>query len=439
MDASKTISTKLLDGPSARLIIDQAEVRVVGGPDRGAKLALGADNVVIGSSPNCDLVLHDSTVSGRHAEVVATPRGYYISDLGSTNGLLLGTTAIDRIPLQDGIRLILGESAIAIHSLGTQLTVPLIKSGEFAGLIARSVKMRAFAATLMGLAASEATVLIEGETGTGKEMAAMAVHKVSGRRMGPFVVVDCSALNRSLAAAELFGHDRGAFTGANEARPGLAEEADGGTLFLDEIGELPLDLQPLLLGLLERKQTRRIGGKSDIRLDVRVVAATNRNLAEEVRAKRFRQDLYYRLAVGRVRLPPLRERLEDLPILADIFAREAGIVLSPETLAPLTAYDWPGNVRELRNVLTHIAVHGKGPEPVIPQRKRSAMLYDDEGNLRPWLDVRQLATSNIEREYLVEVLAFANGNLSRAADIAGITRQSLTTLASKHGLHPRGE
>jgi DNA-binding NtrC family response regulator len=430
------ISTRLIDGPNARLVIEEAELRVTGGPDRGLKIALSSDALTLGSSERCDIVLHDSTVSARHAEVQPTARGYFIRDLGSTNGTRIGGQLIERAPLCDGARITLGESTLTVQGRGTKLTIALAAPGDFAGLIAHSVKMRAFVANLEQIAASNATVLIEGETGTGKELAAQAVHKASARRKGPFVVFDCATAIPSLIAAELFGHERGAFTGARETRRGLIEEADSGTLFLDEIGELPLEMQPLLLGVVERKRSRRVGGKHDLAHDVRIVTATNRNLSEEVRAKRFREDLFHRLAVGRLRMPPLRERLEDLPVLADLFAYEAGTGLPPDALPPLLSYDWPGNVRELKNVVLRMTLQREKPEQALThKRKRSTTLYDEAGNLRPWLDARQRAATDIERDYVTEVLRLSEGNLSRAAELAGITRQSLTNLALKHGLH----
>ena len=436
---TKTLETQLIDGPKAQLLIDCAEIRICAGPDKGEKITLGTDSILIGSSSKCDIVLHDKSVSSRHAEIQSTTRGYFIRDLGSTNGILYGAQPLDRAPLCHGMRLSLGQSSILVHSLKKQLAIPLAKSGELAGLVAHSVKMRALLATLERVALSEATVLIEGETGSGKEMAAQAVHALSPRRSAPFVTFDCGALSSQLASAELFGHERGAFTGADAARPGLLEAANGGTLFIDEVGELPLDLQPLLLGAIERKRSRRIGGQSDVKHDVRIVAATNRNLAEEVRCKRFREDLFFRLAVARVRVPPLRERLEDIPALADQFAREAGFQLSKEALAPLVAYDWPGNIRELKNTVTRMVAQSQGANEALldPTRLRSPKIFDEQGAVRPWLKARELVILEFERAYLQELLLQTRGNLTHAAELAGITRQSMTALAQKHGLHSR--
>jgi DNA-binding NtrC family response regulator len=438
---SKALSTHVVDGANAQLLFDAAEIQVCAGPDKGLRLELGPDSLIIGSSPDCELVLHDKTVSGRHAEIQATPRGYFIRDLGSTNGIRHGTLAIDRAPLCDGLRLSLGQSAILIRALGGQKGLSLARAGTIGPLVAQSIKMRAFVAMLEQVAGSDITVLIEGETGTGKEVAAEVLHSLSPRKSGPFVIFDCGGVSASLAPAELFGYEKGAFTGADTSRAGLLEAADGGTLFIDEIGELSLDLQPLLLRAIERKRSRRLSGDRDISHDVRIVAATNRNLAEEVRAGRFRQDLFFRLAVARLRVPPLRERTEDIPFLADRFAREAGIELSPESLAPFSSYDWPGNVRELKNSLSRMTVRSQAPRDALLDlaEARSGAFLDGEGRPLPWLEARRLANLDLERQYVQLLLLKTDGNLSQAARLAGITRQSLTTLAEKHGLRRKND
>jgi DNA-binding NtrC family response regulator len=436
--STRHLSTRVFEAGPARLEIDAAELRIVAGPDRGVKLPLGVDSLRIGSAPDCELVLHDATVSSRHAEIQVTARGYSIRDLGSKNGVQLGSVAVERAPLVDGMKIRLGETMLAVRALGGRHTLPLSRPGQLGRLTACSLKMRAVAATLERLAAADTTVLLEGETGTGKEVAAHALHGAGERRHGPFVVFDCGATAPALVASELFGHEKGAFTGAVAARAGAFEQADGGTLFLDEIGELPLELQPVLLRALEARTVRRVGANVDRPCDVRVIAATNRNLAEEVRARRFRQDLFYRLAVARVRLPPLRERPEDIPVLAGLFAAQAGLALSPEILSLLSAHDWPGNVRELRNTIERAAAAGGpielGPRGSNPLDRR---LFVDGARLRELSEARQLAGDAFERAYLEEALARADGNLSRAAELAGVSRQMLTRLVAKHGLRAK--
>ncbi|HEY8143017.1 MAG TPA: sigma-54-dependent Fis family transcriptional regulator, partial [Kofleriaceae bacterium] len=283
---SKPLSTRVVEGGAARLEIDGAELRVVGGPDRGLKVTLGADSLRIGTAPDCELVVHDPTVSTRHAEIAVTRHGYLIRDLHSKNGVLIGRVPIERAYLVDGLRVELGETVLTVHATGDTQSIALSAPGRFGEMIAYSLRMRAVAAELERLARSETTILLEGETGTGKEVAARAIHAASNRSGGPFVVLDCGAFPHGLLAAELFGHERGAFTGAEQARAGLFEQAEGGTLFLDEIGEMALDLQPVLLRALESRRTRRVGGQREIAHDVRLLAATNRNLAEEVKTGR---------------------------------------------------------------------------------------------------------------------------------------------------------
>jgi transcriptional regulator with GAF, ATPase, and Fis domain len=426
MVKQSTLATRLVGARRDQLELEEAELRVVAGPDRGLTAKLSADSILIGSGVACDLVLTDRTVSSRHAEIVPTERGYVVRDLGSTNGVLCSGTTLVRALLHDGMKLLLGETALVVRSLKARQIIPLAEPGDFGHLVAYSTKMRALVASIERIARSDSTVLIEGETGSGKERVAQTLHGLSDRRTGPFVVFDCSSVRSSLAVAELFGHERGAFTGAERARVGLFAEADGGTLFLDEVGELSAEAQPLLSRAIESKLIRPIGGK-ERRCDVRVIAATNRNLAEEVRAKRLRADLYHRLAVIKVRVPPLRERPEDIPRLADLFAHEVGITLSPESLVPFLSYEWPGNVRELRNAIARLAAGRDG-----------ALVDPDEPEPRLSLpEARRRAVDQLERAYLRRVLAESGGSLSGAAELAGITRQSLTTLVDKHRLLPR--
>jgi transcriptional regulator with GAF, ATPase, and Fis domain len=316
----------------------------------------------------------------------------------------------------------------------------LARGGRFGALVAHSVKMRALVATLERFAESDTTVLIEGETGSGKELLAQTLHEASRRRLGPFVVFGCSVSAAALALDQLFGHDKGAFTSAHDDRPGAFEDADGGTLFLDEVGDMPLELQPMLLRAIETKRARRVGGKRELGYDVRIVVSTQRNLAEAVRERRFREDLYHRLVVGRLKMPPLRERAEDLPVLAGLFAAELGLTLSPELLLPLATYEWPGNVRELRNAISRLVLDPNAAIENEPKARRSTQgvsLHDARGALRPLPEVRREAADEIERAFLREALRQTDGNLSRAAELAGLTRQALTHLANKHGLHPR--
>ena len=433
------LSTRVREGGPARLEIEAALVRVVAGPGKGLEVPLGADSLLLGSSSECGLVLDDPTVSARHAEIRLERGRYVLRDLGSKNGVLLGEWPVERVVLCDRMQLALGRSRLVVRATGGRAEIALARPGAFGGLCARSVKMRAVVAALEALAATDTTVLIEGETGTGKEVAAQALHDAGPRAGGPFVVLDCGALAPTLVAAELFGHERGAYSGAAEPRAGLLEQAHGGTLFCDEIGELPLEVQPLFLRALERKSVRRLGGSRERACDVRVVAATHRNLSEEARLGHFRRDLYYRLAVARVRLPPLRERPEDLPVLAQTFAAEQGAPLEPELLVLLAAYGWPGNVRELRNVIARLAARPGEREGLFGTgelvRPEDPIL--DGVALRPLGEARERAGQAFERRYLLAALERAGGNISRAAAQAGVSRQLFPRLCARHRLRER--
>jgi DNA-binding NtrC family response regulator len=436
-----TLATIIVEGDRARLELEHAELKVQAGPDRGLSVALGTDSLLIGTSSACELQLRDPTVSGRHAEVSLTPRGFVIRDLGSTNGVWSGSIALERARLVDGMRIDLGDTTLLVRSLKKRQSIALAKEGSFGLLVARSLKMRALAAALEQLAQTDTTVLIEGETGCGKERVAETLHQLGTRRRGPFVVFDCSATPASLLQAELFGHEKGAFTSADRSRPGLFVEAEGGTLFLDEIGEVPLETQAVLLRAIEHRASRPIGGRAERRHDVRIVAATNRNLAKEVKARRFREDLFFRLAVARLRVPPLRERTEDIAALAAEFAAEAGVVLPSQVLLSFESFAWPGNVRELRNTVLRLAAGGSAVWAEAAEKAATpadeASLCDEAGMLLPLSDLRRKRIEAFERRYIAAALRRANGNLAKAAELAGLQRQSFTHLAEKLGLHRR--
>jgi DNA-binding NtrC family response regulator len=303
----------------------------------------------------------------------------------------------------------------------------------------RSDKMRDVLHKLTKLASTEFAIILEGESGTGKEVSARWIHARSRRADGPFAVVDCAAMVPALLSAELFGHERGAFTGATVARPGMFELAHGGTLFLDEIGELPLDSQAALLGALDRRCGRRVGGAQEIAYDVRVVAATNRNLRHEVHRRRFRQDLYFRLG-SPIHLPPLRERREDIAPLADGFASQFEIELSPKIRAMLVRLYWPGNIRELRHVIEHIAISPDDAEDIIASRARSgAPAFAADGRARSLTEARRIALDHFEEEYVRQLLEHVHGNISRAAVLARVTRRTMQRLGAKHALRPSDE
>ncbi|WP_242360649.1 sigma-54 dependent transcriptional regulator [Anaeromyxobacter sp. SG17] len=317
----------------------------------------------------------------------------------------------------------------------------------FHNLIGRSARMREVYALLEKAAQVDATVLVLGETGTGKELAARAVHYHSARRERRFVAVNCGALPGELVESELFGHARGAFTGAAAAKRGLFEEAEGGTLFLDEVGELPLPAQVKLNRALQEKEIRRVGESTPVKVDVRIIAATHRDLRDEVRAGRFREDLFYRLNVIAVTLPPLRERAEDTPLLAAHFLEKHARALrrnitaiEPEALVRLASHEWPGNVRELENTIERAVAVAGGDRITLadltPEIASTPAVATPAGALAalPYRDAVAGARERVTREYLVALLREFEGNVTRAAERAGLERESLHRLLRKHGL-----
>ena len=441
--------TATVSGPGGHLP-DSLAIEVVAGPDAGAMVPLSPGSLVVGKEAGCDLVLTDTAVSRRHLEITVTPERVEVRDLGSKNGSFYLGARFDVIQVGPGSQIQIGVTQLAIVT-AAERALPLHPENRFGRLLGGTAAMRRVFAALARLAPLDVGILVTGETGTGKDLAAQAVHAASPRAGRPFVVCDLGAIPASLIEAELFGAVRGAYTGADRDRPGVFEQADGGTLFLDEVGELALELQPRLLRLLESSSVKRVGDKGYRRFDVRVIAATNRDLSAEVQAKRFRPDLFHRLAVAEVRIPPLRERLDDIPLLVDgILSDLAGSAsaartVPPETLAALAAYPWPGNVRQLRNVLERaLAVDpsggaiardalGLGPPPATPEADEAAAAQIDPAV--PFHQAKDRLIHRWERGYLAGLLERASGNIAQAARTAGVDRAHLYRLLRKHGLH----
>ena len=402
----------------------------------------------IGSHPSNDLVLSDRKASRFHCELVSDPSGVRLRDLGSSNGTFLEGIRVESAWLRDGNRFVIGTTALVFRTSDAPLEVPRIS--RFHGLIGDSDTMQELFALMQKCAASDITVLLEGETGSGKEVVASSIHKASARASKPFVVVDCSALPENLIENELFGHERGSFTGAVQSHVGAFEEANGGTLFLDELGELPSDLQPKLLRALEDRTIRRIGGKRRISVDIRVIAATNRNLRTEVNEGRFRADLYFRLAVVRLAIPPLRERPEDLPSLArhllgHLGATDAQLAkfTSPEFSSRLAQQRWPGNVRELRNYLERCVVL----DEVMPQMPGFDTSADEGADTRAdapedgeidlsFQDARARAITRFEKAYLGSQMA-RHDTVADAARASGLHRVYFHRLLTRHQLRDK--
>ena len=335
-------------------------------PPPVVEIEIGPETNVVGRNEACDLVLDDRKVSAVHVELVATERGVRVRDLGSRNGTFLGDTRVGEVYLLKPTRLVCGDTLLEFTpSVPEQVSVP--EAAEFGPLVGKSAGMRTVFERLRKTAPTELSVLIMGETGTGKELVAQAIHEASARASKPFVIVDCGAIPASLAESALFGHERGSFTGAVDRRISPFVEADGGTLFLDELGELPIDVQPKLLRALAEQRVKSVGSNVYKSVNVRVVAATRRDLVREVNEGTFRSDLFFRVAQLRVELPALRSRLEDIPALVRRMMTDLGDTSSydrvtTDSLERLMRHDWPGNVRELRNVVAVAMAFGKeGP------------------------------------------------------------------------------
>jgi DNA-binding NtrC family response regulator len=416
-------------------------IRVLAARSTPTSVRLREGRFVVGSGPGCDLVIAEPTVSRNHLELEVVPEGIAVTDTGSRNGTFYLGQRVEKMVLGVGGRLQVGGTAVLAidadtDALGESLE---IEGDEYRGIVGTSTAMRRLFMMLTRLEGSLVTVLIEGESGVGKELIARALHNGSRVAEGPFVVVNCGAIPRELVASELFGHRRGAFTGALEHRKGAFESADGGTLFLDEIGELPLDVQPMLLRALEVGEVRAVGVDEPRHVKVRVIAATNRDLELEVRQGSFREDLFYRLAVVRLHVPPLRDRVEDIELLAIRFAHAVGLdELSREIIDRLKTRAWPGNVRELRN-----AVHAYAALGVLPDvtRSKAALLRlaltDLIDMTRPYTQQKEELGDEFTRLYLEALLAHAGGNQTVAARVAGLDRTYLGRLLAKHGLNQR--
>ncbi len=386
-------------------------------------------SVVVGAAPDVDVVLADPKVSRLHAELAQRPDGLWVADLGSRNGTYVDRVRVASARLHEGARLRLGDTELVVGYEASAEPVPLWRFDRFGPLIGRSVAMRELFEWLDRAARSDATLLVEGETGTGKELVACAVHETSPRGSQPFAIIDCAALSGNLLEAELFGHARGAFTGAHNARAGAIEAADGGTVFIDEVGELPLSLQPKLLRVLESRTVRRLGENQRRPVDVRFIAATHRDLRAMVNDGTFREDLYFRLAVLKVRVPPLRERLEDVPALASHFLPE-GTTLPPELSGAIERRPWRGNVRELRNFVERLLAFGAEHALRVEEGRAPAPLSTQTSYHAARADV----IARFERDFVERLLERHPGNLAEAARAAGLTRAYLYQLLRKHGL-----
>jgi DNA-binding NtrC family response regulator len=450
---SDVTRTVILEGGAESLHLRSFSLRDVSRPKDVWRF--GQRRITLGSREPADVIISDARASRIHAAIEVDASGYRLLDQHSKNGTWIEGRRVESVYLRDGDEITLGQTRLEFRLEQEEVEVRISSRERFGELVGRSLPMREVFGLLEKVSPTDLTVLIEGRSGTGKELAAAAVHRHSPRHGGPFVVFDCSAVSSELIESELFGHVRGAFTGAVAARAGAFEQAHGGTLFIDELGELSMDLQPKLLRALERREIRRVGSNDPIPVDVRIVAATNRSLESEVARGNFREDLYYRFAVVRAVLPALADRREDIPLLAghflhDIAARtgKQNLRIGYETMQKLQEHAWPGNVRELRNFVERAVAladeNGQVDERYLhpvrrPESGTAGGLADALNAIpawsnRPFKEVKADLVEEFERRYWQTLMEQTGGNVSEAGRIAGVHRKSVEYILRKLGL-----
>lgn len=413
-----------------------------------------SERVLIGKSKLCDLCIADEYLSSRHCEIYFDGTAYHLRDLQSTNGTTVNGLRVKDVTLEEGSLIVCGETKVQFAKVERSRarerryhwTRPLLGQSDSFHQLADQIER---------IAPLSQNVFIHGETGTGKELVAAALHELSLRKQAPFVAINCGAISKDLMESELFGHEKGAFTGAQQRRAGAFEMANGGTLFLDEIGELPIELQPKLLRVLETGRFRRLGGREEITVDVRVFSATHRDLNQSIRNGRFREDLFYRLYVLPINVPSLRERLDDIPLLVTCFVKQAcaesrSVAVSQDVWPLLQGYRWPGNIRELRNLVyralafcdgdflksEHIASLLSGSKTQAESEELKALQKQEVSEPLP----SGLVLSPIklkERDVIVNALRTCEGNQSLAAKQLGICRTTLYYKIKEYGIDMR--
>jgi transcriptional regulator with GAF, ATPase, and Fis domain len=427
---------------------------VASGDQQGREYAVDKDVFVIGKGDSVDLKLDDPATSRRHCEIRADEHGYSIVDLNSTNGTFVNGVRISNAYLNPGAELQFGNIRLVFSPLQEDRELQISPAENFGSVVGSSQSMRRIFYMAETYAATNASIMLTGETGTGKEIMAEEIHRHSLRSDKPFVIIDCAALAKDLIESELFGHVKGAFTGAAADRPGAFEYANGGTVFLDEVGDLSMELQPKLLRVLEKREIRRVGTNAVRKIDVRIICATNRDMHKEVEEGRFREDLFYRLAVVNIELPPLRKRKEDIPLLARRFASDLHgpdaldeIAEFDASMEVLRRYDWPGNVRELRNLIDR-AFYG----PYRPVDLSASMSFWHRGGTqsgpssgklgrgevigsRPFKEEKAELVDEFERKYIMKLLKRNDGNISKSAREADIERAYLQRLIKKYSIN----
>jgi transcriptional regulator with GAF, ATPase, and Fis domain len=443
--------TRLISGLEPQeLAVQSYRLELVRGAEVGQSWELGERGARVGKGPDNDVVIADATVSRYHFVIEPRPEGFLVKDVGSTNGTFLEGSRVVEAYIKPGQEIRAGEVVLRLKPIHEGVSISPSGSSTFGALLGTSAPMRKIFALLDRVAATDATILLCGETGTGKGAVSRAIHDRSARASKPFVTIDCGAISRSLIESELFGHEKGSFTGATHLRRGALEMCAGGTLFIDELDDLPLEVQPKLLRALDEREICRVGSSKPIKLDLRVVAATKKDLRIEVAEGRFREDLYFRLSIVTVPLPPLRDRIEDLPLLADRFLEGTGSAwdrLPRSFRERLLSYHFPGNVRELRNLIER-ASYLDGFDAVdptsFPTEQRGGVADSTEFKLsadymKPFKEAKEALVERFEREYLRRLLGRAGGKIARAAREAQIDRKYLYMLLSKHSMTPSEE
>jgi transcriptional regulator with GAF, ATPase, and Fis domain len=449
----ESIGTKIVKFEDERttLTLPKCKLVVIDGPDKGKEFIMDKGVVQVGSKQDNDFNLNDETVSRYHLEIHKQKDTYLVKDLDSTNGTFIDGIKIKEAFVASGSIIKVGKTEIKFIPEDEKIEILPSKKTKFGDLIGSSLSMRKIFGVMEKIAPTDVTVVIEGDTGSGKELVARAIHQYSKRANKPFVVFDCSAVAENLIESELFGHEKGAFTGAHAQRQGAFELANGGTIFLDEIGELSLDLQPKLLRVLEQRCIKRVGGDKLIKIDVRIITATNRTLEVEVKKGRFREDLFFRISVVHVCLPSLKERKEDIPLLIDHFielnnkSQNAKKIKSIDHTAReiFMNFSWPGNVRELKNAVDRAITFAQGDTILaqdLPDNIRFKVSVSDQEdivNATPFRKAKDKWIENFEREYLINLLKRNGLNISQAAKEARIDRKSIQRLLRKYNIKAR--
>jgi DNA-binding NtrC family response regulator len=418
----------------------RCQLLVIEGPDAGRAAPISTELLVVGTDPSCGLVLTDERVSKKHLSILSSPGGFFVQDLDSRNGTLFEGAMLHESTVSAGATFKIGHSFIRIQPQPESVELPPSQARRFGELVGRSLAMREVFAVLELASQSDVTVLLEGETGTGKELAARAIHENSKRRQKPFVTIDCGALPETLLESELFGHTKGAFTGALQSREGAFVRADGGTLFLDELGGISPSVQARLLRVVEERKVRPVGADKEREVNVRLIAASRHDLSTQVAEGKFRPDLFYRLSVVRVTLPPLRARREDIGlIIAEMLRRkglEPGSVQGPN-MERLHSHSWPGNVRELRNVIDRAVALSPSFQSFDSLRVSltPAAPTEDPLTIRtdlPFSDAKRLVVDAFEARYLRDLMERFSHNISAISRFSGIERKHLRSLLIKH-------